>query len=231
VEGSQPAWRVFDSPGADGAQPAPAPGALASGVSADRRLAVVGGLGAAAIAAVAVALVLLGSGGERVEGPERGYGAFATGSPSVIGVEILVDVSGAVAEPGLYRLAPDARIADAIEAAGGYSPRVDVERVGAELNLAAALVDGQQVRIPSRDDVAASARPGGSGQAGAGVLVNLNAASQAELEELPGIGPVTAGKIMDARAEAPFRTIDELRERGLVGEKTFEQIRALVTVG
>ncbi len=61
--------------------------------------------------------------------------------------------------------------------------------------------------------------------------MNLNTATQAELEELPGIGPVTAEKIIAARQEAPFRTVDELRERGLVGEKTFEDLQPLVTTG
>jgi competence protein ComEA len=61
--------------------------------------------------------------------------------------------------------------------------------------------------------------------------VNLNSASQSELESLPGIGPVTAGKIIESRAGSPFRNVGELRERGLVGEKTFESIKALITVG
>jgi competence protein ComEA len=66
---------------------------------------------------------------------------------------------------------------------------------------------------------------------GGGGLINLNSASQSELEGLPGIGPVTATKIMESRAAQPFTTVQELRERGLVGEKTFESLKSLVTVG
>jgi competence protein ComEA len=113
---------------------------------------------------------------------------------------------------------------------------VDTQRVAAELNLAAPLTDGAQVRVPSRDDPPPESHGGttggseGGGQGGAGGLIDLNTATQAELESLPGIGPVTAGKIIEARGETPFRTIEELRERGLVGEKTFESLRSLVSV-
>ncbi len=143
-----------------------------------------------------------------------------------------------MANPGLYRLPVGSRVGDAITAAGGFGPRVDVDRVGTALNLAAPLTDGAQVRVPSRDDPAAggAGEGGGGGSVGgsggaSGQIVNLNSATQSELESLPGIGPVTAGKIIESRGGSPFKGVDELRERGLVGEKTFESIRALITVG
>ncbi len=162
------------------------------------------------------------SGGSLIETPPSG-GAGG-------GLEIVVEVSGAVRNPGVYRLPATARVADAIEVAGGYGPRVDAERAAAALDLAAHVSDGATVAVPSRDDpVPTPGLPGGGGSGGG--LVNLNMASAGELETLPGIGPVTAQKIIDARAERPFASVGELRERGLVGEKTFEKLRDLVTVG
>ncbi len=152
--------------------------------------------------------------------------------------EIVVDVAGAVVSPGVYHLPAGSRVADAVAAAGGYGPRVDAARAAAELNLAAILADGTRVIVPSRDDAGESAATGGgdagSGAAGAGEgsagLVDLNHATQAELEALPGIGPVTATKIIDSRSADPFTSVDDLRARKLVGAKTFESLRALVTV-
>jgi competence protein ComEA len=235
VQQSSPPWRVFD---AGAAQPEAAGGNTASDVGAGPRVGSVPLLGVAAIvAAIAIGglavAVALGSGGAAVvTGPG---GMLASDAPELGAGELVVDVAGAVVAPGVYHLAPGSRIGDAIQAAGGFSARVDAGRVAAELNLAAALTDGQQVRVPSRDDDPVAAGRGGTGTGepggGTGSQIDLNSATQAELEALPGIGPVTAGKIIASRTESPFRTVDELRERGLVGEKTFDAIRALVTVG
>jgi competence protein ComEA len=240
VEQSSPPWRVFDAP--SGEQPAAGGHATGGHAAPDGRagpriagmpLPVVAAVGAAiAIGGLAVA-VALGSGGSAVV---TGPGATLASEASEFGSgELIVDIAGAVVAPGVYHLATGSRIGDAIHVAGGFSPRVDADRVAAELNLAATLTDGQQVRVPSRDDdqVAGGSGDAGTGGAGGGTgsPIDLNSATQAELESLPGIGPVTAGKILQARTEAPFRTVDELRERGLVGEKTFDAIRALVTVG
>ena len=94
--------------------------------------------------------------------------------------------------------------------------------------------DGDRIVIPSRDDPPVASGPSSSGAEGptgpAGGLVDLNSATASELDALPGIGPVTAQKIIDARAEKPFASVDELRERKVVGASTFEKLRDLITV-
>jgi competence protein ComEA len=112
-----------------------------------------------------------------------------------------------------------------------------------ELNLAAALDDGQHLLIPSRDDpasdpgspgetqgTAGTGSPAGAGRGALGGLIDLNHATAAELDTLPGIGPATAAKIIAARAETPFSSVQDLRDRKLVGQKTFDGLRDLVTV-
>jgi competence protein ComEA len=147
---------------------------------------------------------------------------------------LVVDVQGAVNRPGVLRLVAGSRVGDAIEAAGGYGPRVDADRAARELNLAAPLSDGDRILVPSRDDVAPPSPGGGgaiSGGDGGGGLVNLNTASESELDELPGVGPVTAQKIIDAREEQPFASVEDLLNRKVVGKSTFDKLHDLVTVG
>jgi competence protein ComEA len=191
---------------------------------------------ACAVAAVVLALgsgegtVLIDGGSPLAIG--AGASAATADASGSVG-ELVVEIVGAVPRPGVYRLAPGSRLADLVRLAGGYGPRVDTGRAEQELNLAAPLRDGDHVRIPSRDDAASGppVSPAGSPGSNGGALVDLNRATQSELEELPGIGPATAGKIIAAREEAPFSAIEELRSRGVLGEKTFEKLRDLVTVG
>ena len=235
-------WRVLDdtatTPGGGGAAAGNSAGASAT-VPPGFSWKLLGGLGlAAALGIAAFVVAASGPGGEiRVEG---GAAWTASGSPTGTGsipsasADLVVDVQGAVLRPGVFLLAPGSRVGDAIAAAGGYGPRVDAERAGRELNLATELRDGDRIVVPSRDHPApaaaqssgAAAAPGGA----AGGLIDLNSATAAELDQLPGVGPVTAQKIIDARAEKPFATVDELRERKIVGPSTFEKLRDLVTV-
>jgi competence protein ComEA len=155
----------------------------------------------------------------------------STGPGGTVAPSVVVEVAGAVVRPGLYTLAGGARVGDAIAAAGGYSPRVDASAATRSLNLAAVLRDGEQVRVPSRDDPD-SAAGGSSGPptgGNANSRLNLNRATAAELESLPGIGPATAAKIVGARTERAFATVDDLLQRKLVSAKVLEAIRGLVT--
>lgn len=149
--------------------------------------------------------------------------------------EIVVDVQGAVLRPGVVRVAAGSRVADAIAAAGGFGPRVAADRVGQVLNLAAVLRDGDQVIVPSRDDPgggpgASAGSTGSSSGSTSGGPVDLNRASASELDALPGIGPVTAARIIAAREEQPFASLDDLRARKVLGAATIEKLRDLVVV-
>ena len=141
--------------------------------------------------------------------------------------ELVVDVAGAVVRPGLHRLRAGDRVGDAIEAAGGFAPRADLAASSQILNLALALDDGAKVLVPElgidRPATVAAAVDDGR--------IDLNRASQSELESLPGIGPVTASKIIDARQDQRFGGIRELRSRGLVGESVYEDIKGQIRAG
>jgi competence protein ComEA len=132
---------------------------------------------------------------------------------------VKVHVVGAVARPGLYELADGARVADALAQAGGALPTADAAR----LNLALRLRDGQQLVVPAAAPAAPGAAKPSNGR------INLNNASQAELESLPGIGPVTARKILDHReAKGPFQSPQELKDARLVTNATWARLAELV---
>ncbi|MGH3023522.1 MAG: helix-hairpin-helix domain-containing protein [Gaiellaceae bacterium] len=138
--------------------------------------------------------------------------------------EVVVHVAGAVARPGLYRLADGSRVDDAIALAGGPRPKAALDAV----NLAAPVVDGQQVVVPLRGEAAAAAAPS-SGAAGPAAKVSLNSATLEQLDTLPGVGPVTAQQILDYReANGAFRSVDELDAVPGIGPARLEQLRALV---
>jgi competence protein ComEA len=133
----------------------------------------------------------------------------------------------------VHRLRSGSRVGDAIDAAGGYSAQVDLVAAAASLNLASLLTDGAKIHVPIRGDATPSKPPGNGsaiGNGAGGGLINLNTGTAEELDTLPGVGPVTAAKIIAARQQAPFATIDELVARDVLGTAALEKIRALVTV-
>jgi competence protein ComEA len=151
-----------------------------------------------------------------------GYPAPAPTAPA----ELVVAVSGEVREPGLVHLPPGARVADAIEAAGGLLPGADIDH----LNLARKVTDGEliAVGIPPPPGEPAGAAGDGTGSGG---LVNINTATLAELETLPGIGPALGQRIIDYRTEhGPFTSVGELRQVSGIGDARFAELESLVTV-
>jgi competence protein ComEA len=169
--------------------------------------------------------VTLGGAGERPASPAAAS-SLEVEEPPVR--ELVVHVAGAVARPGLYRLPEGSRVDDAIGLAGGAAPKAALELV----NLAAPVADGQQVVVPLKG---AGGSPGATGpgtgsEGGApAAKVRLNSATLDELDELPGVGPVTAQQILDYReANGAFRSVDELDAVPGIGPATMEQLRPLV---
>jgi competence protein ComEA len=239
----------------------PRPGAALTGTGAfdsrDARLSVFdpGRRGVKALAAVAVVVVLIAAvlawrarprvdpvavppvdpqpaaaSGGLAGGAARADHPAATGIPSA-GAEVVVAVGGKVRKPGLVHLPPGSRVADALQAAGGANPGVDV----ALLNLARKVVDGELILVgvapPPGMAVATGTANAPAGGAPAGGPVNLNSATLADLDTLPGVGPVLAQRILDAReAQGGFKAVSDLRKVDGIGDSRYEQLKDLVIV-
>jgi competence protein ComEA len=243
-----PRWRSFSSDGSDASEPPPRQPeerggrrwALHPRLLAAALLAVLGGVVVTAAIALAVISLTASPGSSRPlavgqplddltsPGGDSSAVQGAVTSGGAVASEIIVDVGGAVADPGLHRLDAGDRVGDAIAAAGGFGPRVDISAAAQTLNLAAELSDGAKILVPELGTRGPAS--GGPAAAGDG-RIDLNSADQGTLEELPGIGPVTAERIVQARAERRFESVDELLERGVVGESVFQDIRELITAG
>jgi competence protein ComEA len=179
-------------------------------------------------AAIAVALLLVGARAIRGEGstdvsfaaPDGGAGA-TSGSFSIGGEsgDLVVDVTGAVRRPGVYRMPAGSRVDDAVTRAGGPTARAELEAV----NRAARLADGQQVVVPER-------LPGGAAGSAAAIAedgpISLGTATVEQLEEIDGIGPVTAGDIVEFRDEhGGLAAVDQLDQVPGIGPATMEALR------
>jgi competence protein ComEA len=177
----------------------------------------------AVVAALAAGALYLRARPQPVEVPSR----VAAGQPLVstspsAAAEVVVDVAGRVAHPGVVTLPLGSRVGDALRAAGGALPGVDLS----SLNLARKLVDGEQVLVgvvPPPGAVAGA--PAGGG------LVNLNSATAEQLESLPGVGPVLAQRIVDWRqTHGGFRSVEQLREVSGIGAAKYADLKSKVTV-
>jgi competence protein ComEA len=194
-----------------------------------------------AVAALATALVAVGLGAwlllavGATAGPtsDGSLDSFADPSASAASVQpdlLVVDVEGAIMSPGIIELPAGSRVADAIQAAGGYTAEADLSAAADQVNLAAVVRDGQQIVVPVVGTAGGSGgSKGGTGTSGG--LVDLNSASPDALDALPGIGPATVQKIVSARASQPFGSLDELVSRKVLTTAQLDKIRDLVTVG
>lgn len=134
---------------------------------------------------------------------------------------IKVQVAGAAVRPGVYTLRSGSRVEDALKAAGGPTDDADVDR----LNLAARVSDGQKLEIPRKGQEIAAYGTAGPEK------INLNVATVSQLDELPGIGPVIARRIVEYRERnGPFSRVEQLRDAKLVNNSTYEKIKDMVTV-
>lgn len=140
---------------------------------------------------------------------------------------ITVDLSGAVKNPGVYKLKDGAIVEDAIKAGGGFSDLANRQYISKALNLAQKLSDGSKIYVPAEGEIAGISRDGGVSQAAVQSKVNINSATQAQLEVLPAVGPVTASRIISDR---PYQKAEELLSKKVVNKAVFEKIKDLITV-
>ena len=143
---------------------------------------------------------------------------------------IVIDISGEVNSPGVYTLPHGSRILDAIEAAGGLTDNCDINYI----NRAELLYDEMKIYIPSYDDINNNTVPSGlfrdSTNKTSDNLININTANSEELQKIPGIGPSTAGKIIDYRnMNGKFSSIEELINISGIGNKTLERMKGYIT--
>jgi competence protein ComEA len=233
--GAEQVERVISSAGPPGQHALPSQGLAGwlerNGVRIDpgRRSAVA--IGVAALAAILVGWWLL-SGRPHASAapspPALSLAAPSTPASSHAAVRVVVDVVGKVRRPGVYRLPDGSRVDDALAAAGGALPGVDLSR----LNLARKLTDGEQVAVGVPGATAAVGPSGTAPASGtASVLIDLNTATVEQLDTLPGVGPVLAQRIVDWRTEhGRFDSVDQLQEVSGIGPSRLADLRSLVTV-
>jgi competence protein ComEA len=149
--------------------------------------------------------------------------------------EIIVDISGAVKKPGVYTFSSGSRVIDAINRAGGFAKKADLGKIASDINQASKLEDEQKILIPFKQDEAKITSTSGQSTnqqaVAASGVINLNQASQAQLESLSGIGPVYAARIIQLRNQlGSFTSLNQLLEVSGIGERTLEKIAPQVSL-
>lgn len=173
------------------------------------------------LAGAAIALVLARSRPGEERRPPAAAAAPVRLAPAPSRNVLVVDVTGEVRRPGVYRLRTGARVHEALRRAGGLTAEGDASGV----NRAAKIADGQQIRVPERVDIP----PSGAGARAAAGPVSLNAATAEQLDQLDGVGPATAQKIIDWRtANGGFASVDDLAQVPGIGPKRLEALRPQV---
>jgi competence protein ComEA len=186
---------------------------------------------AVAAGVLAVALVLLRPAGADLATEASLPRASASSAPTApsstaSAAVVVVQAAGAVVHPGLYRLPPGSRVDDLVQAAGGLAPDADADRV----NLAAVLTDGEKVHVP-RVGEALPADASADASSSDSQPIDLNTASIAQLDTLPGVGPATAQAIIDYRSQhGRFQSVDELLNVRGIGQAKLDELRSLVRV-
>lgn len=189
---------------------------------------------------IGVAIAVVVAGGVAAKAFEQPAPTLAEPLASATPVpgDIIVDVEGAVNVPGVHRLPAGALLDDAVAAAGGLMPEADLDRVAREINRADKLKAHQKIYIPfvgertlANTFGAAAGTASGTGSTEGGELINLNTATEEELDTLPGVGPSTAQKIIAYREEnGGFSSVEQLNDVSGIGDATFEKLKDLVTV-
>lgn len=175
--------------------------------------------------AAVFAVMLLGLAVDRLSREPSQPIVFRSSAGVAVGSPIRIHVAGEVAKPGVYEMFEGERVIDAIEIAGGATGSADTSA----LNLARKLRDGEKLEVPSTDDAGSATRVLGLL---AGQLIDINSATEAELDALPGIGKAYSKRIVDSRAaDGPFKKIEDLLTRNVVPASTFDAIRLLITIG
>lgn len=179
------------------------------------------GLGAVVVLVIGALSVTVGLGLLRGQPPAAEFSVAGDSEIAFAGGELYVHVLGAVSQPGLYVLAPGARVVDALAAAGGSLEEADLKAV----NLARPLSDGEQLIVPLEGEAGTEAAVASDGR------IDLNSAGQAELETLPRIGPALAQRIIAWReSNGRFRSVDDLLAVPGIGAKLLAGLRDLVRV-